>query len=488
MTGEPMTASATVAQGWESYERQAWRQAYDQLLAADRAERLEPEDLERLATAAYLLGLDADSADLLARAYHDHLGNGAVERAARCAFLLAFGLLFRGETARGGGWLTRAERLLAERQDCAEHGFLLVSSAYQSWDDGDPIAAHATFMRAAALGERFGERDLITLAGLGQGQTLIAQGKIAEGVAVLDEAMVAVTADEVSPIVVGLVYCAVIDACKQIFDLRRAHEWTAALSQWCAGQPDLVPYRGQCLVHRAEIMQLHGAWVDAMDEARRARDRLADPPSQPAVGAAFYQLAELHRLRGEWAQAEEAYGQASQWGHSPQPGLALLRLGQGYADAAAATIRRVVAEAEEGPELAHVLPASWKSGSRWATSARPARPRVSSRRSRPSSTLRCCVPNRQGLPVPSPSPKVTQWVRSTPCGEHGRPGRSWMLRTKRLEYAFCSAVFAGSLATRTVRRASWMPHARSSNDWMPRRSWLGWNDSLGERQPRTSAC
>jgi DNA-binding NarL/FixJ family response regulator len=94
-----------------------------------------------------------------------------------------------------------------------------------------------------------------------------------------------------------------------------------------------------------------------MDEARQARDRLSDPPGQPAVGAAFYQLAELHRLRGEWAQAEEAYTQASQWGHSPQPGLALLRLGQGHAEAAAATIRRVVAEAEEGPGLAHVLPA-----------------------------------------------------------------------------------------------------------------------------------
>jgi hypothetical protein len=145
---------------------------------------------------------------------------------------------------------------------------LLVPRAYQSWDDGDPATAHATFERAVEIGERFGEPDLITLAALGRGQTLIALARTAEGVAALDEAMVALTADEVSPIVVGLVYCAVIDTCKQIFDLRRAHEWTAALSQWCAGQPDLVPYRGQCLVHRAEIMQLHGAWADAMDEAR----------------------------------------------------------------------------------------------------------------------------------------------------------------------------------------------------------------------------
>ena len=352
-----MTTPDPVALGRESYEQQEWRTAYDQLWAADRTERLEPDDVERLATAASLLGRDADTANLLARAYHDHLRRGAVERAARCAFWLAFGLLFRSETARGGGWLTRAERLLTGVGDTAERGFLLVPRAYQSWDDGDPETAHATFERAAEIGERSGEPDLITLAALGRGQTLIALARTAEGVAALDEAMVTVTADEVSPIVIGLVYCAVIDACRQIFDLRRAHEWTAALSQWCAGQPDLVPYRGQCLVHRAEIMQLHGAWADAMDEARQARDRLSDPPGQPAVGAAFYQLAELHRLRGEWAQAEEAYTQASQWGHSPQPGLALLRLGQGHAEAAAATIRRVVAEAEESPGLAHVLPA-----------------------------------------------------------------------------------------------------------------------------------
>jgi DNA-binding CsgD family transcriptional regulator len=203
----------------------------------------------------------------------------------------------------------------------------------------------------------FGDPDLTTLAGLGRGQTLIALARTSEGVTALDEAMVAVTAGEVSPIVVGWVYCAVIDACRQIFDLRRVHEWTAALTRWCAGQPDLVPYRGQCLIHRAEIMQLHGAWEDAMNEARRAHDRLSHPPGQPAVGAAFYQLAELHRLRGEWTKAEEAYGQASRGGHSPQPGLALLRLGQGHVDVAVAAIRRVVAEADRGPGLAHVLSA-----------------------------------------------------------------------------------------------------------------------------------
>jgi DNA-binding CsgD family transcriptional regulator len=334
--------------GRRAFAGRAWASAHAQLAAADAAQLLELDDLERLAIAAHMLGRSDDATRAWERAHQTAVRDGDFARAIRDAFHLIMGFGQRGESAQASGWFARAAGLVEKvGRDSVEPGYLLIPQALRALDTGDPSAAFALFDQTAAIAAKFDDPDLSTLGRLGRGQSLIAMGETARGVAFLDEAMVAVTAGEVSPINAGIVYCAAIEAFQAIFDLRRAQEWTTALSRWCDDQPDLVPFRGRCLVYRAELMQFHGLWQEASEEARRAEDWMSRPPIEPAIGEAHYQQAELHRLRGDDAAAERNYRSASQWGRRPDPGLALLRLAQGDAAAAASSIRRAIEEADE---------------------------------------------------------------------------------------------------------------------------------------------
>lgn len=353
-----MDAASDLEKGRAAYERLSWTEAFTHLHAADERARLGVEDLELLSAAALLSGQETLVPDLMQRTHNAFLNAGDPERAAEWALRLGMWLLNAGRSAQAGGWIGRAGRLLDDgRRDCVQSGFFYSATALQSLRAGDMKRADAAFTRALEIGERYADADLLAMSRLGHGTSLIARGEIEAGAALHDEIMVSVTSGEVSPIVAGIVYCAVIETCRDIFDLRRAQEWTSALTHWCESQPGLVAFRGNCLIFRTEIMQLHGRWADAITEGEKARDALLRPPAQPFAGAALYELAELHRLRGEFAQAEEYYREASQMGHTPMPGLARLRLAQGQANQAATVIRRERGEARELAARAEVLPA-----------------------------------------------------------------------------------------------------------------------------------
>ena len=336
-----------------------WTATYERLSELDAVSPLEPAKLLELATSAYLIGKDREGLTTLIRAHQGFVQRHDLRAAGGIAARVASILISMGDAAQAAGWMARATRLLDESGDPGvERGYLLVPAARQSMMSGNVADAASKFAEAADIGERFGDADLTNLARQGHGRTLIELGDIERGVSLLDEVMVAVTAGEVSAIITGIVYCSVLSACSDLFDIARAREWTQALTRWCDSQPDMVPYRGECLVHRAEIISLQGVWPDALHEALLACERLAEPPGQPAFGAALYQVAELHRLRGELEKAEAAYRRVAECGRSPYPGLALLRLAQGRRDDAAGAICRVLQEATTRRARSRVLGAA----------------------------------------------------------------------------------------------------------------------------------
>ena len=317
-------------------EQYDWPAEYAELTAADQRGQLPPEDLDRLAVAAFVLGHDDEVAGYRERAHAEHLARGDVLRAVRSAFWLGFHLQQHGELARAAGWRARIGRLVPD--DNSElSGLLLMADAALLMNTGDPAAGLALFDRCIPLAV---DPNTIALGTLGRGNCLGMLGRHAEALTALDEAMVTVTGSGVGPEVAGMAYCSVIDVCLRMYDVRRAQEWTQALTGWCDEQSGLVPYRGVCLVHRAQILQLRGAWSEAAGAAEDACRRL----SPGAVGTAWYRLAEVERHRGRYAAAERAYQAAGSDGAEVQPGLSRLRAAQGNHGAAIAGLERALAE------------------------------------------------------------------------------------------------------------------------------------------------
>jgi DNA-binding CsgD family transcriptional regulator len=343
-----------VEAGRDAYQRQAWPDCWAALTDADRTAPLAPADLQLLAISGFLTGHDESSYEALARAYHAYVAADDPRSAARCAFYLAFLLQDTGERARAGGWVARA-RALVDRHDLggAEAGLLDGLRAHELLESGAVAEALDLAERTVTTGRAFGDPDVVMLALLSVGHAHVSRGEVGSAVACLDEVMLAVSGDELIPPVAGLAYCSVIAACMRLHDLRRAREWTAALSGWCDAQPGLVPYRGICLVHRAELMTLSGNWADALVEATRASEFLR----ASAAAEAFYRLGELHRLRGDFVAAETAYRRANTGGRLPEPGLLRLRLAQGRTDVAAATARHLLSQVGEGMVRIEVLAA-----------------------------------------------------------------------------------------------------------------------------------
>ena len=344
-------------QAREAYERGDWVLAFDQLHRA--AGDLGPEDSMALATAAYLSGHVDETVRALQVGYQDRIRNEDSLGAARFACWLGLVLNLRGEMAVGGGWVARAQRLLeTETEDVVERGYLFIHEFYQHLSRGDFARAAATTVRIVDTGRRFTDHDLIALGLVAQGRMMIYSGRVPEGLALLDEAMVEVSTAEVSPIIGGMVYCAMIEACQELSDFSRAASWTTALTTWCDAQPGLVPFTGQCSLHRGQIMRLHGAYDEALAEYALAQWRYEAEGTPAPAGRALAEQGDVERIRGRLDEAEADYQKAAELGHEPQPGLALLWLARGRTAAAISAINRLLAEVQGPVHRSWMLPAA----------------------------------------------------------------------------------------------------------------------------------
>ena len=337
-TERDVTRDERLDRARDAYGSKAWAAALDLLVAADREAPLDLDGLELLGTSAHLVGRDDLAAQAGMRAFA--LGRGVA-----------------GVRTSREGWLLDGDGLRVPRRDCPGRGLVrpgrraarevragLRRVRLPAGSRSGLAQLEGTANRPAAF-DTYQQVPVPSLSVLAtrtwpyvrtpwtRRVVRSALGERDRGLRLLDEAMAGVTAGEVSPSVAGMVYCATIADCHAIFDMRRAQEWTIALTDWCATQPDLV-FRGRCLIYRAELMRFHGDWTTAADEVRRARLALAGPPVNPALGEAHYEEAELHRVCGRFDEAERAYAAGSSLGRRPEPGLALLRLAQGRATSA----------------------------------------------------------------------------------------------------------------------------------------------------------
>ncbi len=354
-----MGQDAKLELGRRLFAEASWREAHDALTAADAASPLGPDDLELLGRAAYMLGDDDAYVAALERAFQAYRDGTSSGPAVRCAFWIGHSLLFRGRSSPALGWFARAERMAeAAPSDEEARGYALMARMLERLVGGDAAGSFESASEAFRIGQHIGDDDLAALGLMERGHGLVRLGQVDDGTRMIDESMVAVTTGELSPIVAGIVYCNTIAFCRSIYQLRRMREWTQALTHWCGSQPDMVAHQGVCLVHRAEIMTMSGEWESALGELRRCGEQFTSGAlNQRAIGDAAYHEAEVHRLRGAFGLAEDAYGRSSRLGRDPQPGLSLMRLAQGNTEAAAASIRRAMSETPPGMGRAALLPA-----------------------------------------------------------------------------------------------------------------------------------
>ena len=334
-----------------------WREAYVRFTAASAAGALEAEDLERLAEVAWWVAEGAACMRAREAAYRRYIERVELEAAARVALALAEDHWHRLARSVAASWLRRAEQHLAGLAETATHGWLARTHMWMALEgERDPESAMRHADRALEIARRTGDTDLEALAIQDRGRVLVATGHVADGMALIDDAMTFATAGQLTPKTAGRTFCNMLTACERLGDYGRATEWQETAHRWSNPHEDSV-FPGLCRVHRAGILRLHGALPEAEQEARRAAEELGYFLKDVA-GEAFYELGEIRMRSGDHSGAEAMYAEADARGRNPQPGLAMMRLAEEKVETARSMIERSLGEPGLTPlDRAKLLPA-----------------------------------------------------------------------------------------------------------------------------------
>jgi len=348
-----VTDTTTLERARQALDAHAWQQAYEGFASLDLGD-LSSEDLERLAEAAWWSAHPNESLDAFERAYAAFSAGGKRRDAARVSLRLAMEYADRLDSAVWNGWLQRASRLLAGEPESVEHGWLELCLVRSAFERGgiEEVERHA--VAAQEIGARLDDRDLQAFGLALQGVIMVMHTQLEQGLSLVDEATLAAVGGELTPYAAGNIYCLTIGICRSVADYRRASEWTEAAARWCEREA-ITAFPGVCRVQRAEIMRLRGSYAEAEDEASKARIEAFG--RLPQAGAGANEVGEVRLRRGDLDGAEEAFEQAHRLGNEAQPGIALLRLARGQFDAARSSIGTALAEAGDPLDRARLLPA-----------------------------------------------------------------------------------------------------------------------------------
>ncbi len=330
-----------LASGAGALELGQWQRARRIFETALRSQD-RPEAHDGLGLALWWLNDIQSSHEHRQEAFRGYRQRGDDRRAAIIAAWLAREQIFLSSNVNAMlGWFSRAERLLDGDQSSLEYAWYLI---YRSSILDPPEEQERACATTFALARTYGDVDLEAFARAFQGSAIVSQGRVAEGMALLDEAMTMATSGEVrSYAAISEIYCVMLSACESVADVPRAEQWCRAAAAF-ARKHHSTFLAAYCRTIYGGILTATGQW-DAAEAELTEAIRAFDAGHRGLRRHAAIKLADLMVLQGRTREAELMLSGYEDQEAAAVP-LARLHLAQGDARLAAAVLDQILGKGD----------------------------------------------------------------------------------------------------------------------------------------------